>query len=583
MKLKSIPKNYNSEIEKLSSKQTTYIQKIGGGKQIIKIPVFKKEEKVGEHFYLFDKKNYIGKGSSGTVYKVFPIDENGDLQIASPHALKIISAKNFDRKEISIFKRHYKCELPLQIAHDIYLIMECFPGVDLCNEYEELNNEFKNLNFSEVLELIYQISLSVNIYHHSTTTGRAVIHADLKGQNIKVNRNKETGSLDVYPFDFGVSHLIEEDDPNKIYGSKVRGGTREFMAPEVALFNYGIKSDIYALTSIILQLLGATNPYKYKDQASRENFYVTRYNRKGLLVKFKNVINAIPFPLEGVINQFIDRMEKNNYQDRADSDEFLKFFATLNNFLKMHLATLDTTAWSKRKNYFARNSKDVMKDYFAIMILIASGLSHVLEKNDHYLNQPELNNEIISCYKANSLSFDMGFFQKIIDEFEAIRLKARMWIDLNTESFPEIIISKLKEYEQDNPSMVFETINRLQTFMENPLKLDFIAKLVELINKYGAELPPSEFLKILKNDDIDPSPALKALLDKQQSLKAASGKLSSFFSEGNTSQGLLIDLNKIDKNSGLGIGSLEEEYIKIVCNEMQKLEENELLNEFIYM
>lgn len=344
----------------------------------------------------------LGEGGFGKVYAAYKINENAsptepliDEKESPDFVAKIqdIYKTDVTPEEVAeemIFQNNYyptsfpiddkkKNPLPAIFGlcnddeHLLISIMPYFKGKDLWH-LMSAKNFFEKLTLPQRINLLAEIAMAFNVIHHDTpNTGRAVFVADIKPENILVDIEEEKKNLEndgtdvskkknsknkrthVYPIDFGLSiaESSEMDDAGML-NLKYPIGTPTYMAPEILKKKGGIKSDLYALTSIVIRLLGGTHPDKDKDEQYQINSRnVTAianipYNTTGLCNEFeKFILGDLKQEQEGydlkkqqcaslkeAIFAFVARMQDKEYKERPGPKEFLRFCITLNNYFK---------------------------------------------------------------------------------------------------------------------------------------------------------------------------------------------------------------------------------------------------------
>lgn len=287
-----------------------------------------------------NRKKILGRGSYGNVYKAYPVNPaTGELIKDKKLAVKKYKGNAVvNPNEAKIFDTYYSgCEL-ITSGDDTYMVMSCLPGKNIMSTQKRgaiLNVEFSQFTFEKRVELIYNIMLAINLIHHNTPrTGNALIHGDINGSNIIVNVDEETGQIDVYVIDFGLSQEVD-DDADTVQSAELNG-TPLFMPNELVEHEvHGIKSDIYALTPIFSAILGAVNPFALKTTLPYYNpeYYKTPYDFTGMFTGYEML--AYTKNLLAYITKFLNRMQDNDFEKRPDSDEVLRFFTTLNKLCKI--------------------------------------------------------------------------------------------------------------------------------------------------------------------------------------------------------------------------------------------------------
>ncbi|MBL4647988.1 MAG: protein kinase [Gammaproteobacteria bacterium] len=311
--------------------------------------------------YAIDMENCLGEGTFGKVYKSYQVKNN---KVITCHeklnkgywiAKFIIRNERIENQLRGIYREHrllsnyYKTETPVAIQYEgknyYLLISEFIPGKDL---YKGLNgNDIKNFTFEQKVELAWQLALSVNqIGNNTPSTGNAVIHKDIKLENIIFNKDQD-GRIHAYVIDFGLGYEISgaSKAQSSIYDTSC-SGTLQYMPLELLDKTAGLKSDIYALAGVLLCIFGATNPFfdKRKARNEVENFRKCIGPQSFKTIRMEAVIRT-SFNFQGLFQQsqlpqctikiralvcyFFKRMASRQYNSRADNLEVLRFFTSL--------------------------------------------------------------------------------------------------------------------------------------------------------------------------------------------------------------------------------------------------------------
>ncbi len=307
-------------------------------KNIIKVT---NDEK--DRYYQIAKNQLLGNGASGNVYKAYPYDlERREPNKKKPVVVKEIQLKENHtekkyqleklHKEYSILKQYYWTETPEEIGDKFYIIMSWLPGKPVIkhSSFDTLNPAIESMCYKQRVKLIALLFSWFNLLHNSTTTsGPAIIHSDIKGENLLFIQTSK--GMEIMPIDFGFSKELLQSSDNTVIKDNHIKGTKTYTAPEI--YNSGIystKSDIYSLVPIILKILGATNPFNFKDRYSCED---QSYDFAGILQTPNG--DQYPLSIHKIIVRFIERMQDENYKKRPSTHECLKFFFTLHSVLSL--------------------------------------------------------------------------------------------------------------------------------------------------------------------------------------------------------------------------------------------------------
>ena len=228
-----------------------------GGKLKLKIPGDLRDQlesfvlppfvRRGDPFSLYSKIGQIGKGSSGSVFKV--ILPNGLFK-----AVKIVNAG--PHQTIEILKALKEAEIGMQIKHPHLLSIDevWYDGtrflfvMDLVEPLTvsspDLALPFSLKDKKEILNRFQHI-VSAVLHLYSMN----ILHRDIKVQNcgIKVD---EDGNQRLVLFDFGEAFEFSDDSSGDCVGTILH------IAPEVLVnCQYSDKSEIWALISFLIEFL----------------------------------------------------------------------------------------------------------------------------------------------------------------------------------------------------------------------------------------------------------------------------------------------------------------------------------------
>lgn len=309
-------------------------------------------------YYVVDYGDKLGHGGFGVVYKAYRVKDTttGTLDLDQLFAVK--QYDNTQDKSLKQIEKEAKderknsrgliIENPVVVNNTVYMFMEYISG-------EELNprdDRFRALSFAERVEGLYQLASQLNVAHHyKPTTGSAVVHADIKPSNIKIdyeygvknnnNNNNEPRptkkKIQVRLLDYGVAENVYSN-PNVLVEQDARG-TFLYMAPESKDNRYGVKTDIFLFSIIMLFFFGASDPLSERRKAARgyiktsEEVLTTALNPEGL---FEGItIPSFVCDIKPIIEAFTRRAMSIEPEQRPDSDETLTFFTTLSMLCKV--------------------------------------------------------------------------------------------------------------------------------------------------------------------------------------------------------------------------------------------------------
>jgi serine/threonine protein kinase len=190
-------------------------------------------------------KEYLGEGASGEVYKC---TISGD-----PYAIK--KTVNYDyteiKDELKLSLNFIKSFRQMKIFgvcidnkhEDVYLVMELLDNEGCLYEYLEKN---RNLQYEERKAIFLSIVKAVRELH-----SMGIIHADIKPDNIVYYKDYKNKKKYTKLIDYNCSFYIG----NETYDMEYACGTYGYCAPEQFNGYICLKSDIYSLGVIWLELL----------------------------------------------------------------------------------------------------------------------------------------------------------------------------------------------------------------------------------------------------------------------------------------------------------------------------------------
>jgi len=210
----------------------------------------------------------LGKGSFGTVHMVTHKTQRDSQNEKRVRVCKIISkakareAKTPEtkvREEFAVLKQLDHPHV-LRIFEDFeddenfYLIMEPCRGGDLAT-YMKTLEPMDAATYEYWVAKVMQHTLSAVAYCHS----KAVIHKDLKPENVMLSTPRETSIRDMHVVvvDFGLAEMFSHPTDR----SGIISGTPPFMAPEVWQGNFSKSCDIWSIGCMLFFLLSGRLPF----------------------------------------------------------------------------------------------------------------------------------------------------------------------------------------------------------------------------------------------------------------------------------------------------------------------------------
>ncbi|HMU95079.1 MAG TPA: SUMF1/EgtB/PvdO family nonheme iron enzyme [Anaerolineales bacterium] len=210
---------------------------------------------IGKHVDRYEILELLGTGGMAMVYKAY------DARLEREVAIKIIRRSAFPPEVIDDmvkrFEREAKSLAKLSHANIVkvldygefegspYLVMEYYPGGTLKEKMGE------PVEWQDAARIILPVARGVEYAHD-----RGIIHRDIKPANILMN---EKG--DPTLSDFGIAKLLQGESKNNLTASGAAVGTPEYMAPEQWTGETSTKTDMYALGTILYEMITGRRPY----------------------------------------------------------------------------------------------------------------------------------------------------------------------------------------------------------------------------------------------------------------------------------------------------------------------------------
>lgn len=218
-------------------------------------------------------KDNIGAGGFSIVKHCIRKDENNNI---INYALKIINLKNkkFKKKQENKSKEMVNNEININklLTHSkivklvenyeyneyIFLLMEYLDKKDLKGFIKSFHNNYKNMQFSEVLCGFFMLQILDGLYY---LRNQNILHRDIKPENIMLNSN-----YDAKIGDFSLSRIINENVPFVTS----RSGTLPYLAPENVTKRTSVagksafKADLFSFGVLMYFFLFNTHPFGFR-------------------------------------------------------------------------------------------------------------------------------------------------------------------------------------------------------------------------------------------------------------------------------------------------------------------------------
>lgn len=303
-------RNFKSAIENLStfvSKNPQYSHSLRLGEGDSSWSVFYCPQT--KHYYAMNMASgECIQSSISSIYPAYRIDtKTGDVVISAAEnkprlfAVKVFTGNKMQNKEMAkneaeALRENQFAELTCSAKDQPMIIMDYHPGEPLCANNGEPNHALlKPLSLAQRLTLIFQIADQYNDIQKKFR-----LHVDVKGSNIVVHV-AENGSVSARVIDFGSSRKLCAEQisvptglmgltPYAIPPEAVEANNNAYLPMDDNIISgfLNTKSDIYGLGAVFAAILGATNPYRYRQARiiAPNNFFAMQVLQKQINTGF---------------------------------------------------------------------------------------------------------------------------------------------------------------------------------------------------------------------------------------------------------------------------------------------------------
>ncbi|CAL1370061.1 unnamed protein product [Linum trigynum] len=227
----------------------------------------------------FSKKNVIGQGGFGRVYK-------GLMPNGQEIAVKKLSSNS--TPGVIEFTNEVKLLSEIRHLNLVTLLGCCVEGSDKMLVYEYLPNKSldcflfdkeksSSLDWTTRFNIAKGVARGIPYLHEEAPM--KILHRDIKASNILLDE-----SLNPKISDFGLARLCPEED--SLMSTRV-SGTHGYMAPEYAMHGYlSVKTDVFSYGILLLEIISGRRSLDRRlstDHADLANFAWTLYQAGKML------------------------------------------------------------------------------------------------------------------------------------------------------------------------------------------------------------------------------------------------------------------------------------------------------------
>ena len=251
-------------------------------------------------------KNYkviktIGKGALGTCVLV----EKADKKYVIGKIFGLIKEEITEYQKLVLYLskinsdnviKYYESEIE---GNYLNILMEYGGNSDLRKFIEKYKDREIYIDEKVIKDIIIQICHGLKDIHNAK-----IIHRDLSPDNIFINENNK-----IKIGDFGIAAII--NDSNDLINDPKKLGNHDYMAPEIIIGKgFNTKVDIYTLGCVIYELFTLNRYYNDKIYGKNCKINTEIYNPKW--------------------QELIDLLLKEDYHERPDIEEVLKYVLSIN-------------------------------------------------------------------------------------------------------------------------------------------------------------------------------------------------------------------------------------------------------------
>lgn len=362
----------------------------------------------------------IGAGGMGTVY------EAEDLLLGRKVALKVISDPARSTQLLPLFQREMR--IAARISHPgvagihdagvdeqgrAFFTMPLVSGRDLSEVFRRVHEKRDGWTFPRALGVLRQVCDTM-AYVHS----RGVIHCDLKPSNVRVG-----GFGEVFVMDWGLAkELAATADATPQPTSEatharelsLRGhGTPPYVSPEQArggIATLGSATDIYAIGSMLYELLAGRAPYVSQGETPSSDVLITRL-LAGPPQPIQEVSASQPPELLAICNRAMQRDATARYAS------CLELARDLESFLEGRVVSAYATgAWAEARKWVERNrALAASLGLAAAVVLVAAIVVSRLQSHDQH-------ERLLSSYRnAAEIARQRGAWRQVLENVDLAR------------------------------------------------------------------------------------------------------------------------------------------------------------------